>query len=61
MQTTLETPDDVFRRAKAAAAGQGIPLWELVSLAIAGELLAWGCRDKPWLKQRDRAHWPDYS
>jgi hypothetical protein len=50
MKTTLEIPNDLFRRAKSAAAEQGIPLRELVSEAIAGELRARGSRDKPWLK-----------
>jgi len=50
MKTTLEIPDDLFRRAKSSAAEQGIPLRELVSEAIAGDLPARGSRDKPWLK-----------
>lgn len=49
MKTTLEIPDELFRRAKSAAAEQGIPLRELVS-ALAEELRARGCQDKPWLK-----------
>jgi hypothetical protein len=50
MKTTMEIPDDLFRRAKLAAAEQGIPLRELVSEAIAGDLRARGSHDKPWLK-----------
>ena len=50
MKTTLEIPDDLFRRPKSAAAEQGIPLRELVSEALAEELRARGCPDKPWLK-----------
>jgi len=50
MKTTLEIPDALFRRAKSAAAGQGIPLRELVSDALAEKLLAPGRRDKPWMK-----------
>jgi hypothetical protein len=50
MKTTLEIPDALFRRAKAAAAEQGIPLRELVSQALAEKLRA-GVRDeKPWMK-----------
>ena len=49
MKATLEIPDELFRRAKSAAAEQGIPLRELVS-ALAEELRARGCQDKPWLK-----------
>src|ERR1039457_6605985 len=37
MKTTLEIPDDLFRRAKWAAAEQGFPLRELVSEALAKE------------------------
>src|ERR1017187_333902 len=35
MKTTLEIPDALFRRAKSAAAEQGIPFRELVSEALA--------------------------
>ena len=50
MKTTLEIPDALFRRAKSAAAEQGIPLRELVSEALAEKLGAQGRQDKPWLK-----------
>jgi hypothetical protein len=40
MKTTLEIPDAVFRRAKAAAAERGIPLRALVTQAIADALRA---------------------
>jgi hypothetical protein len=56
MKTTLEIPDDLFRRAKSAAAEQGIPLRELVSEALAEELRARGCPDKPWLKAFGKLH-----
>jgi hypothetical protein len=38
MKTTLELPDALFRRAKAAAATQGIPLRQLVQEALEGRL-----------------------
>jgi hypothetical protein len=38
MKTTLEIPDTVFRRAKAKAAEQGIPLRQFVSDAVAEKL-----------------------
>jgi hypothetical protein len=50
MKTTLEIPDALFRRAKSAAAEQGIPLRELVSEALAEKLRARGGEEKPWLK-----------
>jgi hypothetical protein len=50
MKTTLEIPDALFRRAKSAAAEQGIPLRELISDALAEKLRKPGIEDKPWLK-----------
>ena len=50
MKTTLEIPDALFRRAKSAAAEQGIPLRELVSEALAEKLRIGTGEDKPWLK-----------
>ena len=50
MKTTHEIPDALFRRAKSAAAEQGIPLRELVSRALAEKLRAPRHNDKPWLK-----------
>lgn len=38
MKTTLEIPDDLFRRAKAAAALQGRPLKDLVADGLRKEL-----------------------
>ena len=49
MKTTLEIPDALFKRAKSAAAEQGIPLRELVSDALAEKLRIRGGQDKPWL------------
>jgi len=50
MKTTLEIPDALFRRAKSAAAQQGIPFRELVSEALVEKLRVQGRKDKPWLK-----------
>jgi hypothetical protein len=38
MRVTLEIPDTVFRRAKSAAAGSGIPLREFVAEAVREKL-----------------------
>jgi hypothetical protein len=50
MKTTLEIPDALFRRAKSAAAEQGIPFRELVSEALAEKLCVPARKVKPWLK-----------
>ena len=50
MKTTLEIPDALFRRAKSAAAEQGIPLREFVSQAVADKLSARSGEEKSWLK-----------
>jgi hypothetical protein len=39
MKTTLEIPDAIFRRAKSAAAGRGIPLREFVTEAVREKLV----------------------
>ena len=44
MKTTLEIQDALFRRTKAAAAEQGIPLRELVSEALGEKLRVPGVR-----------------
>jgi len=38
MKTTLEIPDAIFRRAKAKAGEQGLPLRQFVSEAVAEKL-----------------------
>jgi len=43
-------PDALFRRAKSAAAEQGIPLRELVSQALAEKLRGPAREEKPWLR-----------
>lgn len=50
MKTTLEIPDPLFRRAKAKAAEQGVPLRQFVTDAVA-EKLRTGSRatEKPWM------------
>jgi hypothetical protein len=40
MKTTLEIPDAIFRRAKAKAAEQNVPLRRFVSDAVAEKLAA---------------------
>ena len=50
MKITLEIPDQLFRRAKLAAAEQGIPLRQLVTDALAEKLRSTGGDDRPWLK-----------
>ena len=40
MKTTLEIPDVIFRRAKAKAAEQNVPLRQFVSEAVAEKLAA---------------------
>ena len=51
MKTTLEIPAVLFRRAKSAAAEQGIPLHEFVTEALRDRLAAKAkAIDKPWIK-----------
>ena len=50
MKTTLEIPDALFRKAKAKAAADGIPLREFVTQAVAEKLTAKPVTDKPWMK-----------
>ena len=51
MKTTLEIPDQTFRKAKATASALGIPLREYVTQAVE-EKLALGSHNagKPWLE-----------
>lgn len=44
MKTTLEIPDDLFRRAKFAAAQKGVPLREFVSEELSEYVEALGDR-----------------
>lgn len=51
MKTTLEIPDAVFRKAKAKAAEQGIPLRQFVTEAVEERLKAATVpEDKPWMQ-----------
>jgi hypothetical protein len=54
MKTTLEIPDAVFRRAKAAAAAKGIPLREFVTEAVKEKLAPATTGEKPWVKLMGR-------
>ncbi len=50
MKTTLEIPDSIFRRAKATAAEQGIPLRQFVTKAVEEKLRTNRGAGKPWMK-----------
>lgn len=50
MKTTLEIPDPIFRKAKAKAAANGVPLRQYVTEAIQEKLKGKPASDKPWLK-----------
>jgi hypothetical protein len=51
VKTTLEMPDPIFRKAKAKAAADGIPLRQFVTEAVAEKLRAGNLAgDKPWMK-----------
>ena len=49
MKTTLEIADAVFRKAKAKAAEQGIPLRQFVTEVVEAKLKA-PSEEKPWMK-----------
>jgi hypothetical protein len=50
MKATLEIPDNLFRRAKSAAAERGIPLREFVTEAVKDKLVADAkTTEKPWM------------
>lgn len=51
MKTTLEIPDEIFRRAKSKAAEQGIPLRQFVTEAMKDKLRRAPVKpEKPWMK-----------
>ena len=51
MKTTLEIPDYVFRKAKARAAEQGVPLRQFVTEAVEEKLGGVStAEEKPWMK-----------
>ena len=50
MKTTLELPDPIFRRAKAKAAENGVPLRQFVTEAVAEKLRNEPrTTEKPWM------------
>ena len=50
MKTTLEIPDNIFRRAKSAAAERGIPFREFVTEAVKDKLAAGAkATTRPWM------------
>ncbi len=51
MKTTLEIPDPIFRKAKAKAAADGIPMRQFVTEAVEEKLRAsTSASTKPWMK-----------
>jgi hypothetical protein len=50
MKTTLEIPDSIFKKAKAKAAEQGVPLRQFVTEAVEAKLSAPDPDSKPWMK-----------
>ncbi len=51
MKTTLEIPDPIFRRAKALAAQEGIPLRQFVTEAVQERVrVRLSGVGKPWVK-----------
>ena len=50
MKTTLEIPDQVFRKAKARAAERGIPFRQFVTEAVEEKLTASASTEKPWMR-----------
>jgi hypothetical protein len=50
VKTTLEIPDPIFRRAKARAAEQGVPLRQYITDAVAEKLQSKSrSAEKPWM------------
>ncbi len=52
MKTTLEIPDPVFRKAKARAAEEGIPLRQFITEAVQDKLRKppAAASEKPWMR-----------
>lgn len=50
VKTTLEIPDALFKRAKAAAAQRGVPFRQVVSEALAEKLRDKRPQEKPWME-----------
>ena len=50
MKTTLEMPDSVFKKAKARAAEEGVPLRQFVTEAVEARLKLNTSESKPWMQ-----------
>jgi hypothetical protein len=50
VKTTIEIPDQLFRRAKSAAAERGVALRVLLTEALADKLRAQSDPERPWMK-----------
>jgi enolase len=50
MKTALEIPDFVFKKAKAKAAEQGIPLRQFITEAVEAKLKLSTSESKPWMQ-----------
>jgi len=50
MKAMLEIPDHLFREAEVEAARQGIPLCELVAVALTEKLRKGSGEGKPWMR-----------
>jgi hypothetical protein len=59
MKTTLEMPDELFRRAKATAAQRGQSLKQLVTAALERELAGPALGTKSSKRKRISAVWPE--
>jgi hypothetical protein len=51
MKTTLELPDELFRQAKATAAGSGVSLKNFITEALQSKLATYSTTaSKPWMR-----------
>jgi hypothetical protein len=50
MKTTLEIPDSIFKKAKAKAAEQGVPLRQFITEAVEARLKLCTSQTKPWMQ-----------
>ena len=57
MKTTLEIPETIFCRAKAAAAQRGVPLREFITEAVRDRLaIDAKATKKPWMQAFGKLH-----